>query len=76
MITISGDDPILRLAGSDQASADSFLPNVKVHESSDLPSLVKFGPLLFQPTDEHHLVIQTKITLLVHYNVLIGCIIL
>ena len=57
MVTVGGDDPVLRLAGGDQAGADGFLPDIQVHETADLAGLVQLGPAFFQAADQHHLVI-------------------
>ena len=54
MITIRGDDVIVRTRGRDRADGYRFLANVKMTEATDLLRLILLaGPLFEAPNQQH-----------------------
>ena len=60
MIAVGSDHPIARLAGCDQTRADAFLPDIQVHEPTDLASLIQLCAAFFDAADQHHLMIKIQ----------------
>ena len=66
MVTISSDHAVTRFTRRDQTRANGFLPDIQVHETADLASLVQLRATFLDAADEHHLVIQIEQLFLLH----------
>jgi len=60
MVAICSDDTVARLSRRDQTGRNRLLPDIQVHEPTDLPRLIQLRAAFFYAADQHHLVIQIK----------------
>src|SRR5262249_6027583 len=61
VVTIGGNDVVVRPAARHRSNRDCFLPDVEVQEAADLLHLILLLRLLLEPPDHEHVVQQLQV---------------